>query len=132
VASVSTIVNYVHGHPASEMYLSNGRVNWDPSRYTIKGVNENDLALTIALALPMCLYLGSRAPNRLVRWWFWLQFGAGAATILLTGSRGGLIAAVIGLTVFLASLARRSVLKSAGAFLICGAILTTGLYATPA
>lgn len=64
-------------------------------RYAAAGFDPNDLALTVALAIPLALYLGGRA--RGARAWAYRAAALGAiAAILLTASRTALLAAALG------------------------------------
>ena len=77
-----------------------GRVYGGPweARYTGAGQNPNDLALMVALGLPMAwhLALAPAATHRVRRCVFLLYCPAAVAVILLTGCRGALIAAGVG------------------------------------
>lgn len=64
-------------------------------RYAATGFDPNDLALTLALAIPLGLYLAGRAPGRR-GWWYRAALAPAIAAILLAASRAGLVAAVIG------------------------------------
>jgi hypothetical protein len=61
--------------------------------------DPNDLAMTLALALPMAWFLGMTHPKPLVRWLGRGFLPVGLFVIGLTASRGGMLAALIGLTV---------------------------------
>src|SRR5207302_8266268 len=68
---------------------------WEESRYSIMGVNENDLGLMLAMCIPMMIYLVIRAKGNLMRTVYWLQLVACVSAILLSGSRGALVSAAI-------------------------------------
>ncbi|HYO83499.1 MAG TPA: O-antigen ligase family protein [Bryobacteraceae bacterium] len=75
VASAATISRYVQG---AETYYR---------RFAAPGFDPNDLALTVALGVPVAVYLGGR--------WF-AALPVVLAAVLLTASRTGLIAAGLG------------------------------------
>lgn len=60
-------------------------------RYATAGFDPNDLALTLALSIPMSLYLSVNS-RPLLAWACRLQLLAVVATILLTASRSGTLA----------------------------------------
>ena len=64
-------------------------------RYAAAGFDPNDLGLTLALAIPMALYLG--LPSRgFRRWCTYTAAALAICAILLTASRSALIASLIG------------------------------------
>ncbi len=83
VASAATIMRYAQGL----------QTYW--RRYAASGFDPNDLGLTVALAIPMALYLAriGRTPGT---WVYRLIVAAASAAILLTASRTAVIAAVLG------------------------------------
>ncbi len=127
VASVDTIYNYMQGHSAAQLAAVEGEVSWETYRYSIAGVNENDLGLMLALSVPMIFYLLVSRRNPFVKLIAWIQLVAGVTAILLTASRGSLLAVIVGATMFplvLFRLPRYQRLFSAAAFaglLACGA-----------
>jgi O-antigen ligase len=83
IASISTLVRYAQEH---QTYYR---------RYAAAGFDPNDLGLTVALVVPMALYLALRqkGPGR------WLSYAAVAlaiAAVLLTASRSALVATCLG------------------------------------
>lgn len=83
VSSVLTMIRYAR---SQQTYYR---------RYATAGFDPNDLGITLALAIPMALYLSSRVPARAA----WLVRPATAliiAAILLTASRTALVAACLG------------------------------------
>jgi O-antigen ligase len=114
VASVLTIGRYARG---LETYYR---------RYAAPGFDPNDLALTVALSIPLALYLSSRDRGA----WAWMCRLAAALSIsavLLTASRTALVVSIIGFA-YLAWTWRSSGWPprrwGAGRFifLICGAV----------
>lgn len=73
-------------------------------RFATTGFDPNDLALTMALSLPMAYYLSLKT-DFAWRWLFRLQMVAACGTILLTASRGGSVAMTIGLSLVLTTAA---------------------------
>jgi O-antigen ligase len=70
--------------------------------------DPNDLAMTVALALPMAWFLGMTHPKPLVRWLCRAFLPVGLVVIGLTGSRGGMLAALVGLLIVPLTMTRLS------------------------
>jgi O-antigen ligase len=68
-------------------------------RFTAGGTDPNDLAMTLALALPMAWYLGMRHHRPLIRWICRSYVPIGVLAITLTGSRGGLLTSLVALLI---------------------------------
>jgi O-antigen ligase len=68
-------------------------------RFAAEGFDANDLAATLALALPMAWYLGLVHPRPLVRWVCRAYLPVGLLAIGLTGSRGGMLATMVALLI---------------------------------
>ncbi|MGO9095330.1 MAG: O-antigen ligase family protein [Bryobacteraceae bacterium] len=83
VASVATL----------ERFAENQQTNY--RRYAAAGFDPNDLALTVALSIPMALYLSGRARGAKA-WMYRAAALAAIAAILLTASRTALVAAAAG------------------------------------
>lgn len=82
IASVATIGRY----------LEHTQTYW--RRYAAPGFDPNDLGLTLALTLPLCIWLMNRER------WRWLAIASGllsCSAILLTASRTALVCAFFGL-----------------------------------
>lgn len=60
-------------------------------RLALGGADPNDIAMTLALALPMAWYLGLTYRRPFVRWICRAYIPVGLVAIALTGSRGGMI-----------------------------------------
>ena len=68
-------------------------------RFAAGNVDPNDLAMTMALALPMAWYLGQTYQKPLLRWICRAYLPVGVLALGLTGSRGGLLAGMFALTI---------------------------------
>ena len=68
-------------------------------RFAAGGSDPNSLAMTLALGLPMAWYLGMTHPKSSIRWICRLYLPVGLLGIALTGSRGGLITAMVALLI---------------------------------
>jgi O-antigen ligase len=98
------------------------------NRYATEGFDPNDLALTLALSLPMAYYLSLTATG--IRPWIYrFQMVASAGTIFLTASRGGTMAMVVAFSLMLWTLpalrvrARLTLLVSAMLLLLAAAAI---------
>jgi O-antigen ligase len=83
ISSILTIVRYARNQ---QTYYR---------RYATAGFDPNDLGLTLALAVPMVLYLASRV-TRPWKWTVWLSGFLVVAAVLLTASRMSLVVAAAG------------------------------------
>ncbi len=68
-------------------------------RFAAQGFDPNELAMALALALPMAWYLALLSRRPLMRLVYRGFLPVGLLAIALTGSRGGLVASVVGLTI---------------------------------
>jgi O-antigen ligase len=98
---VGLLVAYVLGAyvAAFETILLYRRMAGELRRFTAGDTDPNDLAMTLALALPMAWYLGTTHRQTLVRWISRAYLPVGVLAILLTGSRGGLLTMIVALLV---------------------------------
>jgi len=131
VLAVDTIVNYANGTQAADLWAEAGKVKWHDYRYSVYGVNENDLGLMLALSVPMTIYLLTRKKSRLLTTFCWLHMGLCFTALMLSGSRGGLFSALIGLGLFplvMRKLPRWQRLVFAA---VCAAGLSIGIYLVP-
>ncbi|MDQ3136657.1 MAG: O-antigen ligase family protein [Gemmatimonadota bacterium] len=78
------------------------------SRFAAVGFDPNDLAATLALALPMAWYLSITYRHPVLRWASRLYLPLAFVAIGLTGSRGGVLAAFTGLLIVPATTTRLS------------------------
>ncbi len=77
-------------------------------RFAAAGVDPNDLAMKMALALTMAWYLGNVLRNRLFLWICRGYLPVGVVAIGLTGSRGGMLAGIVALSIVPLSMTRLS------------------------
>jgi O-antigen ligase len=77
-------------------------------RFAAGGLDGNDLAMVLALALPMAWYLGMTYRQPLLRWVCRAYLPIGVLTVGLTGSRGGMLATSVALLVVPLSMTRLS------------------------
>lgn len=68
-------------------------------RFAAGGADPNDLAMVLALALPMAWYLGMTYRQPLLRWACRGYIPLAIVAIGLTGSRGGMVAATVALLI---------------------------------
>jgi O-antigen ligase len=80
-------------------------------RFAAGGVDPNDLAMNMVLAIPMAWYLGLTYRRPLLRWVCRAYLPIGLVALGLTGSRGGMIATVVALTIVPFTLTRLSPAK---------------------
>lgn len=93
VAAVATIRNYVSG----AAWLNYFAV--ETSRYVALNQDPNELGVILALGLPMAWYLGFPDPQRRMPWVWRLYVPLGLTGILLTGSRGAFLTALVSLAI---------------------------------
>jgi O-antigen ligase len=131
VCSLITIRNFMIGRTAAQLAAVNGQNVWDESRYSIVGINANDLGLMIALSIPMLVYLLASQKGWLVKALCWLQLVAGFTAILLTGSRGALVAGVMGLVMLPLTMSRLPRWHKFGSLVACAGLLACAAYLVP-
>lgn len=131
VLAVGTIYNYAMGVQAADLYAEAGIIKWHDSRYTIAGVNENDLGLMLALSVPMSIYLLTRRKTVLTSVLCWLHLGVCLTAILLSGSRGALLSVVVGLGLFPLIMRYLPRWQRWALLLGCAAGLGCGIYLLP-
>jgi O-antigen ligase len=104
VAALGTILLYIR--EADELH-----------RFAAGGADPNDLAMTLALALPMAWYLALTYRQPLLQWLARGYLAIGLLGIGLTGSRGGMLATIVALTIVPLTLTRLSPNRRATAIL---------------
>lgn len=101
ISITGTILNFIKGE---EAYLYSG------GRYVAPGFNANDLAVILALGLPLAWYLVITTYEKPVSKWIsvinMLYIPTAFFAIFLTGSRGGFITAMLSLCYILPSIGR--------------------------
>lgn len=131
IASTMTLYNFVAGRTAAQLAAAEGIEVWETSRYSVSGVNENDLGLMLALSVPMVFYLLASQNGPLTKLICWLQLIAGFTAIFLSASRGGLAAAVIGLAMFPLVFSRLSLQQKLMSAAACACLIACGIYLVP-
>jgi len=131
VCSFSTIGNFMIGRTSAQLEADAGRTVFETSRYSIAGLNANDLGLIIALSLPMVFYLLASPKGRLIKALCWLQLVAGFIAVLLTGSRGSLLAAVVGLAMLPLTISRLPRWQRFVLMIACASLVACGAYLVP-
>ncbi len=118
VSIVTTTFNFLHGDQAR---------HWE-KRFAGSGFDPNDIALLLAIGIPLAAYLtaGKTGPLFLRLLNFLYPVGAGLV-IILTGSRGALIAAVPAYLFYLASVTR---MGRVWRFAVCAVLLGAVVGAT--
>jgi O-antigen ligase len=97
------------------LYLQQGQAL---RRFAAGGVDPNDLAMTLALGLPMAWYLGLIYRRPLLRLICRAYLPVGIVALGLTGSRGGMLASIVALMVVPLTLTRLSPAKLVGGIAI--------------
>src|SRR5262249_45201823 len=99
-------------------------------RYATTGFDPNDLALTLALSLPMSYYLTLRK-TRWTRWIYRLQMLLAIGTTFLTASRGGTFCMVIALSLILWTLPSLSKRERIGIIVTAAATAVAAIALVP-
>jgi O-antigen ligase len=116
VAAVSTVMLYRSTGPG------------ELKRFAAVESDPNNLAMTLALAIPMAWYLGMTYPSPLLRWACRLFLPIGLFAIGLTASRGGMLAATVALMIVPLTMMKLSPGKLIAALLlltVTGAVAAT-------
>ena len=93
IAALVTIRNYLAG----ATYFGGGPQT-DIARFAALNQDPNELGLTLALGLPMAWYV-SLSPELRAAWLWRLYLPLAVTAILLTGSRGSVVSALVGLSI---------------------------------
>jgi O-antigen ligase len=101
------------------------------NRYTSTGFNPNDLALFMALSIPVSYYLAIQSKG-LMAWVYRLQLTLAGTTILLTASRGGLLASLVAVAIVPLTLARLTWPQRIANILTVAVVVCSGLLFVPA
>jgi len=94
VAALVTIHNYLSG-----VTIAGFHVGVNAVRFTALNQDVNELGLTLALGLPMAWYVSLSQPYRRSAWLWRLYVVLGITAILLTASRGSVLAGLVGLSI---------------------------------
>jgi len=132
LASLLTIHNFLTGTTAAQLDAARGVERWEESRYSITGINENDLGLMLAIAMPMMIYLVVRVKSNWMRTFLWIQLVACIAAILLTGSRGALLSATIASAMLPLSFRFLPASQKVAAALACAGAAACAIFFVPA
>jgi O-antigen ligase len=132
VASLMTLYNFASGRTAAQLLAAEGVERWDEFRYSVNGVNENDLGVILALSIPIIFYLLASQKGALIKLICWLQLVSGFTAIFLTASRGALLAAVIGLAMFPLVVSRLPRPQKLLSLVACAGLIACGIYLVPA
>jgi O-antigen ligase len=100
-------------------------------RFAAGGADGNDLAMMLALALPMAWYLGMAHHRPIMRWVCRFYVPVGVFTVGLTGSRGGMLATTVALLVVPLSMTRLSPKRLITAMIVLGAAGGMAIVYTP-
>jgi len=131
-ASIGTLYNFMAGHTAAQLASTiPGKVVWETYRYSFAYLNEDDLGLVVALSIPMVFYLLVSRKGLLVELLCWLQLGAGFCSILLSGSRGALLAVVSALMMYPLILSRLPRWQRVASLVACFGLIACGTYLIP-
>ena len=100
------------------------------NRWVSTGFNPNDLALFMALSIPVSYYLAIQSEG-LVVWVYRLQLVLAGTTILLTASRDGLLASIVALAVVPWTFARLTRPQKIANTLTVAVLVCSGLFFVP-
>jgi O-antigen ligase len=89
-------------------------------RWSAGGADPNDLAMSLALGLPVAWYLGMTSPRPLLRWVYRAYLPIALVVIGLTGSRGGLVATMVALLIVPLTMTKLSPGRLVAAIVILG------------
>jgi O-antigen ligase len=100
------------------------------NRYASTGFNPNDLALVMALSIPLSYYLAIQSEG-LMGWVYRVQLVLAGTTILLTASRDGLLASLVAVTIVPLTFARLTRLQKIANILTVAVLVCSGLFFVP-
>jgi O-antigen ligase len=120
-ASVSSVWTIVRAARNQQTYYR---------RFATAGFDPNDLGLTLALAIPMVLYLLSRTRG-LAAWLLRLAAVLTVAAILLTASRTALVVACIGIVVQTLTWRRSNTMQRLSGIALLGLLLLGAVWLAP-
>ncbi len=120
VSGIDTVYRYF-------FHLESKLVN----RYTSTGFNPNDLALVMALSIPVSYYLAIQSRG-LMAWVYRAQLVLAGTTILLTASRDGLLASLVAVAIVPLTFARLTWTQRIANILTVAVLVCSGLLFVPA
>lgn len=129
VCAVGTILNLMAGRSFGQLDDIDGPAS---ARYTVTGLNPNDLGLMLALSIPMTLYLLAQPrehPAKKIL--YWVQFMLCMVTIALSGSRGATLAAGAALLMFPVTVVRLPRWQKGLAATACVGVVASAIYLVP-
>ena len=97
IASINIIRNLLGGRMADMDYDQLSAYG----RYAPEGFDQNELALLLALSVPITIYLTTQRQSKFLELLCWGQLVLAGTAILLTGSRAGLICLLLAFTMIL-------------------------------
>jgi O-antigen ligase len=100
-------------------------------RFSAGGGDANDLAMVLALALPMAWYLGMTYRQALLRWACRAYLPVAIVAVGLTGSRGGMLATTTALLIVPLSMTRLSPGRLLTAIVVLGTAGALAIVYTP-
>jgi O-antigen ligase len=120
VSGIDTVYRYF-------FHLESKYVN----RYTSTGFNPNDLALVMALSIPVSYYLAIQSEG-LMSWVYRAQLVLAGTTIFLTASRDGFLAGLVAVTIVPLTFARLTWPQRIANILTVAVLVCSGLLFVPA
>src|SRR5579862_2018610 len=132
LTSLLTIYNFITGATAAQLDATQGVEKWEETRFSILGINENDLGLMLAMSIPMMIYLAIRTNGKPGRLLAWIQLVTCVAAILLTGSRGALVSAAVASIMLPLTIGRLPRSQKLTAAFACAGVVACGIFVIPA
>lgn len=131
VISIVTIRNFFSGATAAKVNALNGIQKWEDTRFSVSGLNENDLGLMLAMSIPMMIYLAIKTRGQLGKLTLWIQVVACVSAILLTGSRGALISGGVASLMLPLTIGQLPRAQKLTAGIACAVVLACGAFVIP-
>jgi len=127
-ASIATIYNYATGRTTSQQM----GLDWETYRYSVDGVNADELGLIVALSIPMAFYLLTVSKRRWLNALCWAQVIAGITAILISATRGALFAVAVGIVMMaVPTLNHISPMQRGIAVIACIALVSSAAFVVP-
>ncbi len=128
--SATNIILTLLGYKQSAINVDYSQLEYY-GRYAPEGFNQNELALLLALSIPLTLYLTTKRQPLILEALCWIQLVLCATGILLTGSRAGLVCLALASTMLLFALPHYSLWKKNFSLVAIGCAVATALIAVP-